>query len=113
LGGVVTVRTLLSTEFPKPSRAMTLNSCVDDGKRWKAVENVYATESQTTLPSSSTRYETSVTLSTDLVHVMCTHVGTVIAALTVGAGLGAVVSGGVVKVTALLLAERVPMASIA
>src|SRR5918995_989359 len=44
---------------------------------------------------------------------MCTQVGTTIDAVTVGAGLGAVVSGGVVKVTALLFAERLPAMSIA
>lgn len=52
-------------------------------------------------------------MSTDSVHVTCTHVGTTIAALSIGAGLGAVVSGGVVKVTLLLLAERLPAASTA
>jgi hypothetical protein len=40
LGGVVTVKRLLSTAFPLKSRARTLNSCVDEGKKWNAVKNV-------------------------------------------------------------------------
>jgi hypothetical protein len=52
-------------------------------------------------------------LSNDLVHVRWTHVGNTSAAVSVGAGLGACVSGGVVNVTALLEPERLPPASIA
>jgi hypothetical protein len=59
-GGVVTVRTLLSAALPKPSRAMTLNSCVDDGKRWNAVKNVYA--------SRWTQYHQFVELSVEASH---------------------------------------------
>jgi hypothetical protein len=52
-------------------------------------------------------------VSTDAVHVTWIHVGTTMAADSVGAGLGGVVSGGVVWVTALLVPERLPLASIA